>query len=169
MKSQKGVTMISLIIYIASFLAVTMVVGAITTFFYGNVGIMDTRIGSSAQYNRINLYMLNECKKTDNALLAWHNTDSGARSSTPTNKDQLSAATRDLATETFITFEDSSGNKNSFIYVAAEKNLYYNSVKIGENIEAFKFKLDYSTGKTVLKLFLNVDGTAYTTEYVLAS
>ena len=169
MKSQKGVTMYSLILYVTSFLVITTVIAGITTFFYNNVEILDTKIGSSSQYNKINLYILNECKKTGTSLFAWQNTETEANTDTPTNKSNLSAVTKNLATQTFITFNDGNGNKNSFIYVADEKNLYYNSVKLGENIEDFKFKIDYSSGKTVLKIYIDIDGTVFTTEYVVVS
>lgn len=165
MKSQKGVTMLSLILYVASFLTVTAVVAGITTFFYNNIEILDTKIGSNSQYNKINLYMLNECKKQGSSLYAWQNTS--AESGLPTNKNKLTNGTS--ATQTFITFQDADGNKNSFVYVKSEKNLYYNSIKLGEDIEDFKFKIDYDTGKTVLKVFINIDGTTFTTEYVVAS
>lgn len=165
MKSQKGVTMLSLILYVASFLAVTAVVAGITTFFYNNIEILDTKIGSNSQYNKINLYMLNECKKEGSSLFAWQNTSD--ETGLPTYKDKLTDKTN--ATQTFITFQDADGNKNSFIYVKSEENLYYNSIKLGEDIKDFKFKIDYGTGKTVLKIFINIDGSTFTTEYVVAS
>ena len=168
MKSQKGVTMISLIIYVASFMAITAVVAGITTFFYNNVEIMDTSIGSNSQYNKLNLYMLNECKKDGATLFAWKNTDTTiSDADTPNNLENLTDENK--ATNTFITFEDGNGNKNSFIYVASEKNLYYNSIKLCENVNNFKFKINYSTGKTVLNIFINIDGTTFTTDYVVAS
>ena len=156
MKSQKGVTMITLILYVASFFAITALVAGITTFFYNNVEIMDTSIGSN---------ILNECKKEGTSLWAWKNNDSQTAANTPDNVDNLS----DNVNDTFITFEDSAGNKNSFIYVESEKNLYYNSIKLCEEVEEFKFKIDYSTGKTVLNVFVNIEGTSFSTEYVLAS
>ena len=165
MKSQKGVTMITLILYVASFFAITALVAGITTFFYNNVEIMDTSIGSNSQYNKLNLYILNECKKEGTSLWAWKNNDSQTAANTPDNVDNLS----DNVNDTFITFEDSTGNKNSFIYVESEKNLYYNSIKLCEEVEEFKFKIDYSTGKTVLNVFVNIEGTSFSTEYVLAS
>lgn len=166
MKSQKGVTMLSLILYVASFLTVTAVVAGITTFFYNNIEILDTKIGSNSQYNKINLYMLNECKKQGTSLFAWQNT-STSETGLPTNKDKITDKTN--ASQTFITFEDGNGNRNSFIYVNSEKNLYYNNIKIGEDIQDFKFKLDYGTGKTVLKVFINIDGATFTTEYVVSA
>lgn len=172
MRSQKGVTMISLVLYVISFLAVTVVVAGITTFFYNNVEILDTKIGSNSQYNKLNVYMLNECKKDGASLYAWQNNPSVE--GTVNKKDVLT--NKSSATETFITFKDGEGNKASFIYVQDEKNLYYASnenstthlIKLCENVNEFKFKIDYSSGKTVLKVFINIDGTAFTTEYVVA-
>ena len=56
LKSQKGVTMISLMLYVASFAAITLVVGGITTFFYSNMQVLDDSIGSNSGYNKLNLY-----------------------------------------------------------------------------------------------------------------
>lgn len=164
MKSQKGVTMLSLILYVASFLTVTAVVAGITTFFYNNVEILDTKVGSNSQYNKLNLYMLNEAKKQGASLYAWQN-KAGA-SETQDKKDALTTPTS--ATNPFITFKEGEGNKNSFIYVESENSLYYNSIKLCEDVSEFKFKIDYTSGKTVLKVFINIDGTTFTTEYVVA-
>ncbi|MBR3696679.1 MAG: hypothetical protein IKM97_00155 [Clostridia bacterium] len=164
MKSKKGVTMMSLILYVASFLIVTTVVATITTFFYNNVVILDTKTSSNSQYNRINLYFLNQCKKNNVSLFAWKNIDIEANIDTPSNISAL----KNNPEGAFITFKEENNIKNSFIYVEDEKNLYFNSVKIGQDIEEFKFKIDYSFGKPVLKVFINIDGTSFTTEYVVA-
>ena len=164
-KSQKGVTMISLVLYVASFLAVTAVVAGITTFFYNNVEVLDTKIGSNSQYNKLNLYMLTECKRENNSLYAWKNNPAST-----SVKNSLGP---------FITFKDDIGNKYSFIYIAGDNNLYYarknasdgavHLIKLCENVNEFKFKIEYTSGKTVLKIFVNIDGIAFTTEYVVAS
>lgn len=165
MKSQKGMTMISLILYVASFLVITATIAGITTFFYNNVEIMDTSVGSNSQYNKFNLYFLNECKKDGNKLFAWLEDTSNC------NIMRLVANSSNLinANKKFITFEDSQGNKKSFIYDKGNKNLYYNYIKLCEKVEDFKINVDESTGKTVLKIFINIDGTAFSTEYVVNS
>ena len=165
MRSQNGVTMISLILYVSSFLVVTALVAGITTFFYNNVEILDTSIGSNSQYNKFNLYILNECKKSGNSLMAWKNNDIEAANDTSDNI----AALISPGSDTFITFRNIDGNKNSFIYVEDEKNLYYNSIKLCNDVEEFKFKIDNLSGKTVIKVFIKIDGTTFTTEYVVAS
>ena len=170
MKSQKGITMISLVLYVASFLVVTALVGSITTFFYNNIEILDTSVGSGSAYNRINLYFLNECKKNGNSLYAWKNvtgsfengTDASSEiSSTPDLTDTLNnfgTSTDDnLKNNAFITFKDTSGNTNSIIYDVQNQKLYYNYIKLSDNVDIFKFKIDYSSGQTVLKVFIEIE------------
>jgi hypothetical protein len=170
MKSQKGITMISLVLYVASFVAVTAVVAGITTFFYSNMKVMDSNISSNSTYNKFNLYFLNECKKTGVSLYAWQNVyvdDSGTETIT---KDTSALASLPVENKTnFITFLNSDGSKNSFIYDKDNKILYYNSIKLCDNVNDFQIILNQETGKDVLKILINIDGTAFQTKYVVGS
>lgn len=162
MKSQKGMTMISLILYVSSFLAITATIAAITTFFYNNIEILDTSIGSSSQYNKFNLYFLNECKKANNELYAWKASDSLLR------LDRLKEPGK--IDKKFITFSSLDGTeKNSFIYDDINNDLYYNSIKLCDDVEDFQIKIDETTGKTVLSILIKIAGKVYTTDYVVSS
>lgn len=146
MKSQKGITMLSLVIYVASFLAVTGVVAVITTFFYNNLKVINTDMGSSSYYNKLNLYMANEVKKSGNQVFKYDTTDLSTGSN-------------------YITFKDSSNNKNTFVH---EGNiLYYNKIALCKNVSDFRVKVDSSKGKKVVNVFVEIDGTAYSTNYVV--
>lgn len=50
MKSQKGVTLTSLIIYVIAMSIVVGTVAAITNFYYGNINGLSNRTSSSKQY-----------------------------------------------------------------------------------------------------------------------
>lgn len=165
MKSQKGITMLSLILYVASFVAVTAVVAGVTTFFYSNMKVMDTSIGSNSAYNKFNLYMVNECKKAGVSLYAIKD----ARPTGINEVSRLSNASAVPANNSFITFLDSNGNKNSFIYDESKKDLYYNSIKLADKVEDFQLELINSNGKDILNVFINIDGTAFRTKYVVGS
>jgi hypothetical protein len=65
-KSQKGITMVSLVIYVASFLTVTLLIGYITTFFYNNVDVLNSTAGGAADYNMLCTYIKKECKTVTN-------------------------------------------------------------------------------------------------------
>ena len=41
MKSNKGIAMVSLVIYVASFLVITTLVGTISTYFYNNINLVN--------------------------------------------------------------------------------------------------------------------------------
>ena len=49
MKANKGIAMISLVIYVASFLVITTIVGTISTYFYNNMNLIDSSVWSSAE------------------------------------------------------------------------------------------------------------------------
>ena len=157
MKSQKGITMLSLVIYVASFLAVTGLVAVITTFFYNNLKIINTDMGSSAYYNKLNLYMANEAKKSGNQICNYKSGDD---------------------VQNFVTFKDNSNKKNTFVKIG--NIIYYNEfegsgdsitcykkIALCKNVNEFKINVDETSGKKVLKVYVNIDGTAYSTNYVV--
>ena len=62
MKSNKGVAMMTLVIYVASFFTITALVGTISTYFYNNMEYVNTNVGGSSEYNKLNLYILSKIK-----------------------------------------------------------------------------------------------------------
>lgn len=68
MRSNKGITMMGLIIYITSFLVVTGVVAGLTSFFYGNSTLLTKELYSSADYNKLNLYLVKESEQQGNRV-----------------------------------------------------------------------------------------------------
>lgn len=142
MKTQKGVTMMSLVIYVASFMMITGIIGYITTYFYNNMKIMDTSIGSSAEYNKFNLYMSKIVKEKNCKI----------------NKFD----------KYYITFETDEG-KNTFVKPEDNDILYYNKTKLCSNVEKFEIQVDDSTGKKVIKVLLQISGTAFGTQYVISN
>ncbi len=150
MKSQKGVTMLALVIYVASFMMITGLVGAITTYFYNNMKLIDTNISTSSEYNKLNLYMAKYTKNEKYKIIKY---------------DEINGR--------YITFQGSSPKDNTTIetytFVKPEGNniLYLNQTKLCSNVDEFKVTIDSSTGKDVLQVLFKVDGTTFSTEYVL--
>ena len=137
--------MLSLVIYVASFLAVTSLVGVITTFFYNNLKVINTDMGSSAYYNKLNLYMAHEAKKSGNRIYKY-DTDNPQQSS-------------------YITFIDNSGNKNTFVKLG--NIIYFNKIALCKNVDDFYIKIDNSNVKKTVNVYVEIDGTAYSTKYVV--
>ena len=143
MKSQKGITMMSLVIYVASFMLITGIVGTITTYFYNNMKIMDANIGSNAEYNKLNLYMA-KLVKEKGTIIYKYDEDDGE----------------------YITFENGD-KRNTFVKLG--DILYYNNIKLCSNVDDFDVKVETDTGKPVVKVLFQVSGTVFSTQYVISN
>ena len=135
--------MVSLVIYVASFIIIIAIVASITTFFNNNVRNLNGAEGISSEYNKFNLYML-EYTKNGYEIQKYNSLSQG---------------------NTFITF--SKAGKND-VFVKLGNILYFNQIKLCENIDDFKLEKTLAeNGKTLLKTYLKIDGTVYTTDYVM--
>lgn len=151
MRSKKGITMMSLVIYITSFLLVTGIVAGITAFFYGNAALMTGELYSSADYNKLNLYLVRE-------------------------SEQLGNRVKDIAREEGVESNDKKNtyylvfsNGDRFTYDSENKLLYYNSVCLCEDVQNFRVNdPDYSTGKEVISVMVGFTNKSYTCKYTMA-
>jgi len=143
MKKQNGITMMSLLIYIMAFVTIIGVLSSITVFFNNNTKDINMQTASNSEYNKFNLYML---EYTENDY----------------NVSKISEENTDIP---FVTF---SNGVSSNTFVLLENILYFNQIKLCENVDEFKIKKDIAeNGKDILKTYLKVNGTVYTTDYVL--
>lgn len=171
MKSQKGITMTSLIIYIASFLVITGIIGAITTYFYNNIEIMDKNSGSAAEYNKLNVYMLKQIK-TEGVTVEKYGNEVKKDSSRTENEIEIDIAVNGIDIDgvapkddiSFITFKLPNGNKNSFIKV--DDKIYFNKILLCENVKDFKIKVTKDI-KTIIEILVQISDKQYSTKYVL--
>ena len=60
MKSQKGVTLISLTIYVIVMTIVIGIVSVVSTYFYKNVGVALETVNPVTQYNNFNIFFTDE-------------------------------------------------------------------------------------------------------------
>lgn len=170
MKSQKGITMISLIIYVASFLVIAGIIGAITTYFYNNIEIMDKNSGSSAEYNKLNVYLLKQVKTKGVAVEKYGNqVEKDSKTETEIN-EAIEANGIDIDEDgikddiSYITFNLPNGTKNSFTKV--DDKLYFNKIKLCENINEFKIKVNQDI-QTTVEILVQISNKQYSTKYVL--
>ncbi len=93
MKNQSGITMISLSLYIISFMIIIGIVGSITVFFSNRTKDINMKSGASSEYNKFNLYML-EYTKTGHQI---------SRISEDTNPEEpFVTFIKDGKTDTFV-------------------------------------------------------------------
>ena len=69
MKSEKGVTLTSLIIYVIIMLVVIGIISIISTFFYNNIEEAGKRIDPSQEFTRFSSFFLKDMNKTDRDIL----------------------------------------------------------------------------------------------------
>ncbi len=140
-KSQKGITMVSLVIYIVCFLIVAGTIGAITIFFYNNTSLLDSEVYSSAEYNKLNMYLVKESEQEGNSFVNFDNSGN-------------------MYTLTF-------SNGNVYTFDKDNNLLYFNKVCLCEDVQGFNVLTDYTTGKEVVKVKIDFSDKSYTTSYCM--
>lgn len=105
-KSNKGVTITGLVIYVSSFFMICAVIAIITTFFHNNTKFLSSGATASAEYDILNAYLAKEAKTTENKILS------------PTTVD-TNPATLSNGAE-MIKFS----NKNQYVFVKAPGDEY---------------------------------------------
>lgn len=141
MKSEKGITLASLAIYIIVILIALITLTTITTYFRSNVNQFNTKTTIDLEFDKFNLYFIEEVKKTNNEI------------------------DEENSTETKVVF--TSGN----IYEFSENSIILNgNVKIAEKIEActFSFSADENNKQSVT-VYMKVGETERTNEYTLSN
>lgn len=68
MRSENGITLTTLIIYIIGMLIVVSIVGTITNYAYKNIAFIVTSGKNATQYNIFNMYFLEDIKNTTNKI-----------------------------------------------------------------------------------------------------
>lgn len=115
--------------------------------FNSNVSEINTSSGVAAEYNIFNLYMLNQTKS---GYSIYKYGDSKADTTVQ---------------NTFVTFSNGQ-NLNTVVYLG--NILYFNNAKLCEMVDDFQIKVENSeNGNKVLKTYLDINGTVYTTDYVI--
>lgn len=142
LKNNKGVTLMSVIIYITIMFVVLAAIMRITIYFSDNMREA-ADVSFETEFNKLNIYLLDEAKKTGNNI-SEINTDG-----------------------TQIIF--SKGNK--YTYNSENKIIYLNdTIKVCENVESCLFEEEIAeNGKNILALTIKINGTTKTMKYVVVS
>lgn len=132
MKSEKGITLASLIIYIIVMIMVLGVLGTIVNEFYENTDSMEKDTEEILEFNKFNTYFLKEIKSVGNSVDTISNSE-----------------------KKYILF--SSGNSFSF----SDNTIYYNSLEICKNVEDINFEYGkYTNGEeeiideSIIKIYI---------------
>lgn len=124
MKSEKGITLTSLVIYIIIFSAVLALVSSLSSFVYGNLRNLNSDSISSEEFNKFNTYFVKDIKQSKQATLEKIN-------------DKVE-----------ITLE----NGSKYTYIKSENAIYKETVKIARNIIRFNATIKEENNKRIIDI-----------------
>lgn len=127
MKSEKGITLTSLVIYVIGITIIFAVVANLTIYFNKNSRTIEYTTNNSAQITRLNQYLINDTKK-ENAQITEANEN--------------------------IIIIQADGETIKYTYDKNSKGIYRNKVKIANDVQSLEIKKDIIYDKT--KLLLNI-------------
>lgn len=142
MKKEKGVTLISIVIYVIMMTLIVAGVTAITTSFRSNVSEYDVNTKSAVAFTKFNMYLLKDIKAENVSLYG----DVGD------NEFQLR-------------YKNKDGSYSYVKYSVQNNILYRDKVKICENVRDASFS---GSGKTITVTLL-INNYTKTTTYAIES
>lgn len=144
MKSEKGITLISVILYVIVMLLVVTIASILTGYFYNNIDINNTEQNANVEFTKFNSFFTEEINIRGNTIL---------------ESDTEGTSTG----QKYIVF--STGNQ--YTYIKNNKSIYKNNSKIASDIEEFNLKINNSDSKTTIKIELTSGNITKTTTYAL--
>ena len=110
MKSEKGVTLVSLIIYIIGLTTAIVMITIVSSFFHKNIDTSGSTIDSLVEFTKFNSYFVEQISKKNIEVI---NCDSNC-----------------------IVFSDGS----QYTFIQENKGIYFGNVKIARNVENCNFE-----------------------------
>ena len=138
MKSQKGITLISLIVYIIAMTIAVTIMSVLTSYFYKNVDITGKEINPITEYLKFETLFVEEVNNKNIKVLEC--------------KDN------------YIVFN----NSIQYTFVPENRAIYKNKVRICRNVENCTFSYDIKNNKEIVTINMKIeDGEPKNVEYVL--
>ena len=142
MKSEKGITLISLTIYVIAMAIVVGVIAIISTFFYSNMEDTDNIVSPMAEYTKFNSFFSDEVNHEGIEVIDCGTTDNGQK---------------------YIVFS----NEVQYTYIQANRAIYRNKVKIAKEIDKCTFTTGTKNGKKVVNVEFEAGGKTRENTYTL--
>lgn len=146
MKSQKGVTLISLTVYVIVLLVVVVTLSTISGYFFSNYNKASKKVPVLTEYTKFTSYISQEVNKSNiRILLCETNTNvSGKKTS-------------------YIVFS----NKVQYTFVEENKSIYQNKVKICRNVEDCSFSTNPEKTQITINIKFKGDSSPRQVTYTL--
>ncbi len=140
MKSQKGVTLVSVAIYIVVMLIIVAVISRISAVFYKNVKNTTGQAGAYTEYTKFNNYLTKEINIKGNEVRACQNTS-------------------DM---NYIIF---STTQNQYSFVKSDNSIYRNKARICKNVDNCSITYDENT--KIISVYLKINSVEYNLKYTV--
>ncbi len=148
MKSERGVTLVSLIVYVIAMLITITIITVVTSYFYNNdIDVTAQKYTYYGEFTNIEGYFSEEANFTNNKIIEYKNINTSDNTST----------------QAYLAL--SSGNQ--YTYVKTNKALYKNNVKIASGIENCIFGEEIKNGNSLLTISVAIQGKDRQMQYVL--
>ena len=140
MKSEKGVTLISLTVYVIVMAIVVSIVAVISSYFYTNTQDINESIDPITEYTKFNTFFSDEVNHENIKVLecktSYENPDD-------INSNIISS---------YIVFD----NGVQYTFLSENNGVYRNKVKICSGVENCNFQYEIKNGKAVVKVIFKV-------------
>jgi len=142
MKSQKGITLISVVVYLFAMVIALTVVGLITSFFFENIYGIKQTAELTNQYNKFNMFFIEDIKESYSIICDGVGTSNSR-----------------------VQFVPKPGSEEVIIYSLNGESIYRDNIKIADNISSFKVGA-YTKDSVSLEVILT-DLTEFSVTYYL--
>lgn len=126
MESQKGVTLISLTIYVIAMVTIVAIVTVISGFFYTNMEVASNTVNPLTEYTKFNSFFTDEINHEN--IKVWE------------------------CKENYVVFD----NGVQYTYISENKGIYRNKVKIANEVQSCSFEYKIKNGKSVVSVALQI-------------
>lgn len=142
MKSEKGITLVSVTIYIIAMAIVVGIMAVLSTYFFKNVNnVVD--IDPLTEYTKLNSYLTDETNHSNIKILGCAVEENG---------------------DSYIAFD----NGIQYTFVKANKGIYRNKAKICRDIDKCTFSQEIQNGKTIVIVEFKAENKNETMTYTLS-
>ena len=128
MKSQRGITLISVTIYVIGITIAIAVVALLSSYFYKNIDIASKKVNPLTEFTRFSNFFSDEVNHKNIKV-----TQSASN---------------------FVLFS----NDVQYSYVPGNKGIYRDTVKICRSVEYCNFQVKNEGGKTIVKVTIKIQG-----------
>ena len=139
MKSDKGVTLIALVIYIAVFTIVVSTMGLLSSYFYNNMHLIKDDASYVVEYNKFNMFFIQDVKHNSTATIENNIIKFEDGTIYEYKSNSIYRNDKEIATNV----KSATFNLESYEVESTTKNLIVVNLNIGEGEKEYQKEIEY--------------------------